>query len=248
MPFLFLQKALLGGKKLSEVLAQAQSLYSDNYIKLTDTKATTVADGASIAGTQTREINTEDSDTGNHVKIAYAIPYDAQTANFTIGGTLTGATLGGTGTIVADEDSGATGILYVVDISGSFQDNETITDSTGSATTNIPTPILGKGFYLASGTYRFSAIASAYVADQHKLILHNINDSSNQIVGLPAIAPLASLSGNEASILGELTIASNKTFKLNHYITTAGGVNGLGVPTSDGSSEIYVVIELWKVK
>ncbi len=66
-----------------------------------------------------------------------ALAYDAQTANFTVGLVITGATSGATARITADADSGLTGTLTVKDIIGVFLDNEIITDSsTGSATVN----------------------------------------------------------------------------------------------------------------
>lgn len=65
------------------------------------------------------------------------VPYDGQTGNFTVGLTVTGATSGATGIVTADVDAGATGTLTLSNITGQFQDNETITDtSTGSATVN----------------------------------------------------------------------------------------------------------------
>lgn len=65
------------------------------------------------------------------------LAYDTQTANFTVGDLLTGATSGATARILADSDSGATGTLTLRDIDGEFEDNEIITDeSTGSATVN----------------------------------------------------------------------------------------------------------------
>jgi hypothetical protein len=65
--------------------------------------------------------------------------YDAQTVNFAADETLTGGTSGATATILADTDWGTEGCLTLGDISGTFQDNETITDSQGtpgSATAN----------------------------------------------------------------------------------------------------------------
>ena len=65
------------------------------------------------------------------------LDYDAQTANFTAGLILTGGTSLATAIIVIDDDSGATGTLTIRSITGTFQTNETITDSsTGSATSN----------------------------------------------------------------------------------------------------------------
>ncbi len=68
-----------------------------------------------------------------------ALAYDAQTANFTAGAVVTGASSGATARIQADSDSGATGTLTLIDILGDFLDNEIITDNNGtpgSATVN----------------------------------------------------------------------------------------------------------------
>lgn len=65
------------------------------------------------------------------------LAYDTQTANFTAGNILTGATSGATARIIADNDSGLTGTLALVDVRGTFVDNEIITDgASGSATAN----------------------------------------------------------------------------------------------------------------
>ena len=68
------------------------------------------------------------------------LPYDAQSGDFTEGDILTGGSSGATGIIVADHDDGSAGALILRDVVGSFADDETITDETsGSATSNIPT-------------------------------------------------------------------------------------------------------------
>jgi len=72
--------------------------------------------------------------TVDHSKVISALSYDAQTADFTEGDTITGGTSGATATIESDDDEGTSGTLYVYNVSGTFQDNETITDEhTGSA-------------------------------------------------------------------------------------------------------------------
>lgn len=68
--------------------------------------------------------------------ILYALNYDAETAPFTAGQTLTGGTSGHTGIIVKVIDNGTTGTLWLRATTGTFQDNEIITGSTGSATAN----------------------------------------------------------------------------------------------------------------
>lgn len=60
------------------------------------------------------------------------LAYESQTANFTVGQTLTGMTSGATARIQADSDSGTTGTLTLVDIKGTFLDNEIIVDDGGT--------------------------------------------------------------------------------------------------------------------
>jgi hypothetical protein len=65
------------------------------------------------------------------------LAYDAQSGNFTVGQVVTGGTSAATGTISADTDAGATGVLTLTGVVGVFADNEAITDPlTGAATVN----------------------------------------------------------------------------------------------------------------
>jgi hypothetical protein len=65
------------------------------------------------------------------------LDFDAQTANFTVGQTVTGALSGATGVLLSQVDAGTTGTLTLIDTNGKFRDNETITDGLGgSATAN----------------------------------------------------------------------------------------------------------------
>lgn len=61
------------------------------------------------------------------------LDYDNETANFVVGGTLTGGTSGATASIVKVIDSGTTGTLWIRISAGTFQDNETITGSLGGS-------------------------------------------------------------------------------------------------------------------
>ncbi|WP_434733762.1 hypothetical protein NL154_05690 [Rhizobium sp. YTUHZ044] len=64
--------------------------------------------------------------------------FDAQTANFTVGATVTGGTSGATGVIQSQVDSGTTGYLILGNITGTFVDNEIVAGGGGSATVNGP--------------------------------------------------------------------------------------------------------------
>lgn len=63
----------------------------------------------------------------------YALNFDTQTVNYVVGGTLTGGTSGATGTIVKVIDNGTAGTLWIRAVSGTFQNNETITGSLGGS-------------------------------------------------------------------------------------------------------------------
>lgn len=66
-------------------------------------------------------------------RISQTLAYDAQTGNFTVGDIVTGGTSGATAVILEDSDGGATGTLTLGNISGTFQNDEAITDPDGGA-------------------------------------------------------------------------------------------------------------------
>jgi hypothetical protein len=59
------------------------------------------------------------------------ISYAAQTVNYTVGALVVGGTSGAYGTIEIISDLGATGVLTIHTLSGSFQNGETLTDNRG---------------------------------------------------------------------------------------------------------------------
>lgn len=63
---------------------------------------------------------------------AAALAFDAQTANFTLGATLTGGTSTHTALILGQADTGVAGKLVLYNHTGDFQDNEVITDNNGT--------------------------------------------------------------------------------------------------------------------
>lgn len=96
-------------------------------IKLNDPLFTTVAVNGLSADTIYRAVAIYVS----------ALDYDAQTAEFTAGETITGGTSGATATIQRVIDgSSNTGRLYIESVTGTFVNNETITSAAGSATTH----------------------------------------------------------------------------------------------------------------
>lgn len=88
------------------------------------------------------------------------LAYQAQTANFTLGEIITGATSGATARIVADSDSGATGTLTLIDITGVFQNNETLTGALGGSATANGTLVAQNAALLGSTTSIEAAVES----------------------------------------------------------------------------------------
>lgn len=109
----------------------------------------------------------------------YTLAFDAQTANFTVGQIITGATSTATAEIVGIEDLGTTGRLYLKNWSSSkdFRDNEIITDPLGgSATVNEALP-----FWTATHTLNYDGQTAEFTAGQ---VLTAANGASATIVGV----------------------------------------------------------------
>lgn len=103
-------------------------------------------------------------------------------------------------------------------------------------------------FTLQAGTYRIYASAPAYAVDRHKAKLRNISDGSDQIIGTTEFVGTSGGQPQTRSIIsGQFTIASAKTFEIQHYCTTTSATNGFGVAANVGVSEVYTIVELWKV-
>lgn len=102
------------------------------------------------------------------------LDYDAETAAFTEGEILTGGTSSATGTIWRVVDDGATGSLYLTDVTGTFQDDETITDAEGgSATANGAPSVAAPG----GGFGAFDSSDMSYVWSYNERLYFVQNDS-----------------------------------------------------------------------
>lgn len=118
-----------------------------------------------------------------------SLAYDAQTANFTAGTIVTGQSSGATARIQADSDSGTTGTLTLIDISGAFVDNETITDTSGGSAivngtlTGSGAALDGSGsnVELAGGTDMNSFGTTAFVANGNEIEFRVTGASSRTV-------------------------------------------------------------------
>lgn len=112
-----------------------------------------IGGGASASGTfELADVDGTFTD-DEPLEICSELAFDAQTALFAVGNTVEGLTSSATGIIrkiIQDPESeGDVGILYITDITGTWQDNETVQKQGGgggSATTNIPTGLVTNTF------------------------------------------------------------------------------------------------------
>ncbi len=129
---------ILGGvKSMGDTATGVISVDTDGgatgTLKLKDISGTFINDAALVGSKGGRAV------VNGTLAAAFLLDYDAQSANFTPGAVLTGATSGATATITSDTDAGATGTLVLATVVGTFLDNEIIADdnvSPGSATAN----------------------------------------------------------------------------------------------------------------
>ena len=101
---------------------------------------------------------------------------------------------------------------------------------------------------LEAGTYFCSIKIPAYLVDNHVPRLYNISDSEVTIGGQQMRADSAYNVGNFCTIVGQFTIATEKTFEVQHKSTATYATYGMGARTniSDAPS-IYVTAEFWRV-
>ena len=105
----------------------------------------------------------------------------------------------------------------------------------------------GNQFTLAPGTYYIHAQAPAAEVDQHKLNLHNMTDNVSMMVGSNAYASSTNAGQSTATLQAFFTITGTKTFELQHYCLTTCATYGFGQRAAWGT-EIYAVVEIWRVK
>jgi hypothetical protein len=103
--------------------------------------------------------------------VTYALNFDTQTANFTVGATVTGATSTAHGVIQSQVDVGTTGTLYLRTVVGTFSAGEIITGTSGgSANVNGVISVSDAGLFQNNetltdplgGSARSSGVANPY--------------------------------------------------------------------------------------
>lgn len=109
-------------------------------------------------------------------------------------------------------------------------------------------------FTLAAGTYRFRIRVPAYKVGKHQARLKNVSDST-YVYGSIEISPSVTDSQvTWSTIIGRFTIATTKTFEIQHLCQTTQAANGMGVSgdglTVSGSAwgeiNVYTQAEFWR--
>jgi len=166
----------------------------------------------------------------------YNLGYDALTAAFAVGGTVTGGTSAATAEIMAIMPTSATaGTLKLGAITGTFQDNETITDgATGSATSNIPTGTSTAHTTAITGV-ETKALSQVWVWKQRAFFVEGGTQSIWYL-------PVDSIGGAASEInLGSIfNLGGNVLFGANWSLDSGEGLDDkLVVVTDQGEVAVY---------
>lgn len=100
---------------------------------------------------------------------------------------------------------------------------------------------------LAAGTYIADITCPAGVVAEHKARLRNITDSSTTLVGTSEYTGTGNTNYTTSRITGRFTIASSKTFEVQHRCTTTKSTDGFGNASNFSELEVYTVARFWKV-
>lgn len=99
---------------------------------------------------------------------------------------------------------------------------------------------------LGEGTYRVRGHTLTHATGNIKSRIRNITDSSDTIIGSNGFQSTAGIA-TYSFVEGQFTIASTKTFEFQIRTSLSRGTDGLGLQVNLGVSEVYTVLEIWKV-
>lgn len=126
--------------------------------------------------------------------------------------------------------------------SGSFQ---TRTLNTSVINTLSGASLASNQITLQAGTYFVDATAPAVAVNKHKMVLFNVTDSTNALIGQSLYSDQAN-NANLGTVSGQITITSQKVFELRHRCDTTKLNDGLGVASNYGVTEIYADVKIWR--
>lgn len=115
-------------------------------------------------------------------------------------------------------------------------------------TNDIPgATLIANQISLNAGTYEVLIYATGNRTDQQRVSLYNVTDAAIEVLGSNQFAQDSNPQQNHAICFGRFTLAAAKTLEVRHYIQVALATEGLGLPVSDGRSEIYTDLMIREV-
>lgn len=101
---------------------------------------------------------------------------------------------------------------------------------------------------LAAGTYYIRATTPAFAVEVHQTRLQNVTDGSTVLTGTPGYTAsgVGAVAVTHSFVSGIFTIAASKALELQHQCSSTKTTNGFGV-AANFTTEVYTVVELWKI-
>lgn len=103
-------------------------------------------------------------------------------------------------------------------------------------------------FTLAAGTYRIRATAPCIYVNQHKAKLYNVTGAADVLIGTTEFSGASGSGVMTSSIItGVFTIAAGQALEIQHQGAATKATDGFGVASNFGVSEVYTMVELWRI-
>jgi hypothetical protein len=125
--------------------------------------------------------------------------------------------------------------------------NQTRTLNNIAANSGDVVTLTSNTFTLRPGTYRIGVSAPALGVGANRISLWNVGNSTRVATGASSYSNPANGDQVRALLNAHFTIAANTDLQIQHHCQSANATNGLGIAINDGGSEIYTVVELWRV-
>jgi len=119
--------------------------------------------------------------------------------------------------------------------------------NTQTGNTSFSSVVSNQIIISTAGTYIVEATAPARAVNDHVVKLYNISDASDEIIGSTTYANPAASEQTISHITGEITIASSKTFEIQHQCQTTRATDGFGTSSGFGVNEVYTQVKITKI-
>lgn len=101
---------------------------------------------------------------------------------------------------------------------------------------------------LPDGEYMIHALCPQYQIGFGQARLRNTTDSVTQVLGSSIASATTSGTTSSSIISGTFTVSGGpKTFEIQHWASNTVAAHGLGRAANSGESEIYTILEIWRL-